>query len=78
MNDAKQYPYVQPQRAAIAREFSEFLENTGGNDPVELMNDLGDPKNKSMASTNIVRFLLATSVQAQATLLMRLRRKELI
>lgn len=69
--DADGYPYVSEQEQSVATRWEHLLTNTGGNSPRELMNDLGKP-NSNMMATNIVRFVLAVSVQGQVELLIRL------
>lgn len=64
------YPDVPIWKRELAARFGEQLVNTGGNDPLELMQDL--VSDKRMMSTNVVRFLLATAVESQIGLLRRL------
>lgn len=52
------------------KPYLKHLTNTGGNDPQELLDDL--KTDKHMASSNIVRFTLASCVLAQVQFLARL------
>ena len=70
--DATEYPYVSARELSVIERFESVLVNTGGNDPRELINDLGDPKHARMMSTNVVRFVLAVAVQSQVRCLRRL------
>lgn len=73
-DDAKKYPHVYDWQRPIVEEHGEQLVNTGGNDPLELLDDLqgGD---KNMMRTNIVRYVLAEAVSSQVSLLRRLEPK---
>lgn len=65
------FPHVSEEQLAIIDRFEEKLNNTGGNDPRDLLNDFNTPNSRLM-TTNIVRFTLAMGVYAQVTLLMGL------
>ncbi len=60
------------EKHEILTTYSRFINNTGGNSPLELLNSL--EHDESMFATNIVRYMLAFAVQAQLHLLMDLRR----
>jgi hypothetical protein len=66
------YPHVYDWQYPLVEKWGGFLQNTGGNDPLDLLNDLQNRDNIHFAATNIVRFTLAASVGAQLTLLARL------
>lgn len=57
-------------------KYGELLNNTGGNPPAELLEDLRD--DERMFSTNIVRYLLAMAVKSQVTLILRLQAEGLL
>ena len=61
---------------AILNNYGSLLNNTGGNPPVELLEDFYNDEH--MFATNIVRYLLATAVLAQVTLIKTLIREELL
>ena len=61
---------------AVIEEYHHLFNNTGGNPPVELLEDLRD--NERMVSTNIVRYLLAFAVKSQVTLILTLKREGLL
>ncbi len=60
-------PDITPRQAELIARYGHLLNNTGGNDPADLLHDLKTSKN--LAATNIVVFTLAASVQSQLTLL---------
>ena len=60
----------------VIEEFGELFNNTGGNPPAELLEDLEN--DERMFSTNIVRYLLAVAVQSQVTLILRLKAEGLL
>lgn len=75
MDEAKDgLQYVTTRERELCGKYGHLLTNTGGNDPLELLDDLNDPTYKNFASTNLPRFVLAASVSAQIGLLMRLER----
>ena len=61
---------------AILNNYGSLLNNTGGNDPAELLEDFYNHEN--MFATNIVRYLLAMAVLAQVTLIKTLIREGLL
>lgn len=69
------------QRELVAR-YGQLLTNTGGNDPLDLLQDLQRPgtddQPNRLMTTNVVRFLLAASINAQLSLLARLERDGLV
>ena len=76
------YPDVNDNQREIVATYGHLLVNTGGNDPLDLLQRLqwpgdGARKNRLM-TTNVVVFILATGVQAQVTLLARLKKEGLI
>ena len=71
--DTTKYPHVREYDQRVIRAYEARLNNTGGNDAVELLNDFNTPNSNIMRS-NVVRFALAMAVHAQLTLLLRLMR----
>ena len=61
---------------AILNNYGSLLNNTGGNDPAELLLDFYN--HEHMFSTNIVRYLLAIGINAQVYLIKTLIREELL
>jgi hypothetical protein len=61
------HPAVSAWQRDLVSRYGEHLNNTGGNDPLDLLNDLATKKN--LASTNIIVFTLAVSVSSQVSLL---------
>lgn len=76
------YPDVTDSQKDICARFGHLLTNTGGNDPVDLLQDMQRPgtdaRPNRLASTNVVRFTLAVGVQSQVWLLQRLEREGLL
>ena len=62
---------LDPEIVKAIDTYGKFLNNTGGNPPTELLENLRD--NERMAATNIVRYVLAVAVQSQLTLILRLQ-----
>lgn len=60
----------------IVEKYGHLLTNTGGNDPLELVGDLDT--DKYMMQTNVVRFVLATAVLSQISLLKRMHEEGLL
>lgn len=56
-------------------KYGHLLNNTGGNDPAELIERLKDGK---LFSTNVVVYLMATEVRSQLNLLRRLHKEGLL
>ena len=67
---------LDPEITKAIETYGHLLNNTGGNPPAELLEDLRD--DERMFSTNIMRYLLAVAVQSQLTLLIRLRNEGLL
>lgn len=63
------HPHVSERTAAIVERYRDKITNTGGNDPLDLLDDLSNPARKNMAATNVVRFSIAFAVLAQVQLL---------
>jgi hypothetical protein len=63
------YPHVKDWQRDIVARYGEHLTNTGGNDPLDLINDLQDPAQVGFGRTNMPRFVLAVAVDAQVALL---------
>ena len=61
---------------AILNNYGSLFNNTGGNPPAELLEDIYN--NKNLFATNIVRGLLAMAVLAQVTLIKTLIREGLL
>ena len=61
---------------AILNNYGSLLNNTGGNDPAELLLDFYNDEN--LLATNIVRYLMAMAVLAQVILIKTLIREELL
>ena len=70
------FPDVRPRQREIVERYGDLFTNTGGNDPLDLLQDLQRPgtddRPNRLASSNVVRFTLAVAAQAQAALLARL------
>lgn len=62
---------LDPEIVKAIETYGKFLNNTGGNPPAELLEDLRD--DTRMFSTNIVRYLLAFAVKAQVDLIRTLQ-----
>ena len=62
---------------AILNNYGSLLNNTGGNDPAELLLDFFN-HDKNMFATNIVRYVLAMAVFAQVALIKTLIREGLL
>lgn len=58
------------------KDFGDLLNNTGGNPPAELLEDFQN--NERLFATNIVRYLLATAVDSQVNLILRLQKEGLL
>lgn len=74
----EKYPHVTDLQRDIVARYGEHLNNTGGNDPLDLLNRLANPKSRNLATTNIVVFTLAVSVQSQVGLLAHLEREGIL
>ena len=61
---------------AILNNYGSLFNNTGGNDPAELLEDFYHHEN--LFATNIVRYLLAMAVYAQVALIKTLIREGLL
>lgn len=70
------YPHVREWQRPLVEQYGRLFNNTGGNDPLGLLNDLQNPgtddRPNRLASVNVVRFTLAVAVQTQVNLLHRL------
>ena len=64
------------QQINLIARFGSLLTNTGGNDPAELLYRLETEKN--LASTNLVLFVLASSVSSQVGLLSKMEKEGLL
>lgn len=62
------FPNITPRQQGLIVKYKHLLNNTGGNDPLELLNDFCRPNNRDL-QVNIVRYLLGFAVQSQVTLL---------
>lgn len=71
-----QFEHITLEEHQIIQSYEHLFNNTGGNDPAELLNDLKGPGGGRMMQTNIVRYLLAFAVMSQVTLLRSLRREK--
>lgn len=75
----EKYEHVSAAQQRIVALYGHLFTNTGGNDPCDLLNDMQRPSTDErpnyMASTNIVRFILAVGVQSQVALLAHLERE---
>ncbi|TKR27162.1 hypothetical protein FA014_02045 [Cellulomonas hominis] len=69
------HPHVPAWKADLVAELGEQLQNTGGSDPLDLLEDLANPANDRFAVTNVVRFTLAVAVDSQVALLRALRNR---
>jgi len=74
----KKYPHVAEWELGIVVKYGHLLNNTGGNPPAELLDDLSNPGEKNMARTNLPRFVLAAAVQSQVILIARLQAEGLL
>jgi len=59
----------------IVAKYGHLINNTGGNDPLELVKRLEEPR---LMSTNVVVFTLAVAVEGQIALLQRLDKEGLL
>ena len=79
----EKYPHVAARGGGwvfdIVKEFGPALNNTGGNEPLDLLNDFLNPgtdtRPNRMMVTNVVRFTLASMVFSQVSLLGQLRKE---
>ena len=62
---------LDPEIVKVLETYGHLFNNTGGNPPIELLEDLRD--DTRMFSTNIVRYLLAFAVEAQVELVRTLQ-----
>lgn len=70
------WPLVRDWQHDVLEQYGDLLNNTGGNDPRDLLEDfLVDER---MASANVVRFTLAVAVGSQVQLLAALMEAGLI
>lgn len=69
MPDTDKYPHVDECTKRIVKKYETLLTNTGGNDPLDLLNDLYKPEPNNLMAVNIVRFTLAVGIQSQVGLL---------
>lgn len=73
MTDVEKYPHVRPWQFPVVEKYEGLLVNTGGNDALDLLNDMQRPgtdtRPNRLMSTNVVRFTLAVAVQSQVQLL---------
>lgn len=60
----------------VIEKFGHLLNNTGGNDPLALLNRYHTDDN--LMKTNIFVFTMATAVDAQVTLLRRLMKEGIL
>lgn len=67
------HPHVTPKQKEIVKRFGSLFNNTGGNDPLDLLNDFQKPSPNNLMRTNIVRFTLAMAVKAQVGLIATLQ-----
>lgn len=76
------HPDVTPRQVELCERYGKLLTNTGGNDPLDLLQDLQwpgrDGRPNYIAATNVVRFTLAVAVQAQVNLLGRLEQQGML
>jgi hypothetical protein len=74
-----EYPHVRDWQRNIVAAYGDLLNNTGGNDPLDLLNDLQRPgtdeRPNRLMSVNVVRFSLALGVSCQVSLLRTLIEK---
>lgn len=75
---AEQFPHVYPWQFPIVDQYSEVLNNTGGNDPLALLNEFQKPMPNSMSFSNMPRFVLAVAVSSQVALLGHLKHHGMI
>lgn len=72
MGDRKSWEPDEETKQIVA-EYGELFNNTGGNDPIDMLRALNT--NKRLMSVNIVVFVLATAVQSQIVLIKRLKKE---
>lgn len=72
------YPHLTEMEIELVTRYGHLFNNTGGNEPIELLHDLVDPKQRGIASTNMPRFVLAVGIQCQTFLMARLERDGLL
>lgn len=66
---SEKHPHVSEADRLIVERFGDRLTNTGGNDPLDLLEDLANPRNTNLVAVNLPRFCLAMAVSAQVSLL---------
>lgn len=68
MSPAAPFPHVSDWQARVVAKYGHRLKSTGGNDPLDLLNDLQRPESK-LIITNLPRWSLAFAVSSQVALL---------
>jgi hypothetical protein len=71
------YPRVSDLEREVIETYGHLFNNTGGNDPLDLLNRFNEP-GSTIARTNFVVFTLATAVHAQVLLIVTLVKKGLL
>ena len=71
-------PNVPDWQKEIVKKYGDLLNNTGGNDPLDLLNDFQSATGGRMINTNLPRWSLAMGVYCQVHLLECLERHGLI
>ena len=70
-----EHPYVTDRERELVEKYGDLLNNTGGNDPLDLLNDFNKPQPNNLMAVNVVRFVLAMAVHSQIVLLGTLERE---
>ncbi len=73
-----EYPSLYDWQVPILEKYGHLLNNTGGNPPAELINELQGQKGARLMQVNIVRYLLAFGVSTQVSLLHDLLKQDLL
>lgn len=66
---AQRYPDVRPDQFEVIDRWRDFIGNTGGNEPEDLLQRIQGREGKHLAQTNIIVFVMAQDVAGQVRLL---------
>jgi hypothetical protein len=75
--DTDKYPHIQTWQWEIVARYGEHLNSTGGNAPLDLLNDFQRPNNRDL-SVNLPRYLLGFGLHTQVGLLATLEAQGLV
>lgn len=73
-----EHPHVTAKERETIKRYGHLFNNTGGNDPMDLLNDFNKPSPNNLMRVNIVRFTLAMAVHAQVGIIRTLHDEGII